>query len=106
VHLHGVPANPDTLVLPGRGMSELAYNEVFTRFMSPTMASSNVLYLGFSFDAAERHPAGTLEPGRYRDTAAAVKANAIGRGSIRTTIPRARAGRLRGSARQKEPTKS
>jgi SIR2-like protein len=31
VHLHGVPADPGTLVLPGRGMSELASNEVRDR---------------------------------------------------------------------------
>jgi hypothetical protein len=55
VHLHGMPVDPGTLVLPGRGMSELELNDVFTRFMSATMASSNVLYLGFSFAAAERH---------------------------------------------------
>jgi hypothetical protein len=60
VHLHGMPAKPSTLVLPGRGMSELASNEVFTRFMSATMASSNVLYLGFSFAAAEVHLIGIL----------------------------------------------
>jgi hypothetical protein len=60
VHLHGMPSRPESLVLPGRGMDELADSEVFQRFVSPWLASSNLLYLGFSFDAAEHHLLGIL----------------------------------------------
>jgi hypothetical protein len=60
VHLHGMPSRPESLVLPGRGMDELAASEVFQRFVSPRLASSNLLYLGFSFDAAEHHLLGIL----------------------------------------------
>jgi len=60
VHLHGMPSRPESLVLPGRGMDELADSEVFERFVSPRLASSNVLYLGFSLDAAEHHLLGIL----------------------------------------------
>jgi hypothetical protein len=41
-------------------MDELAASEVFERFVSPRLASSNVLYLGFSLDAAEHHLLGIL----------------------------------------------
>lgn len=60
VHLHGMPSRPESLVLPGHGMKELAASEVFQRFVSPRLASSNLLYLGFSFDAAEHHLLGIL----------------------------------------------
>ncbi len=60
IHLHGVPGKPQSLVLPGKGMEELAASEVFQRFVSPRMASSDLLYLGFSFDAAEHHLLGIL----------------------------------------------
>jgi len=60
VHLHGMPSRPESLVLPGHGMDELAASEVFQRFVSPRLASSNLLYLGFSFDAAEHHLLGIL----------------------------------------------
>jgi hypothetical protein len=61
VHLHGLPGKPESLVLPGRGMDELASSEVFKRFVSPRMAASNLLYLGFSFHAAEHHLMGMLK---------------------------------------------
>jgi SIR2-like domain len=55
VHLHGMPGVPSSLVLPGRTTNELVSNSVFERFLSATMAPSNVLYLGFSFGLAELH---------------------------------------------------
>ncbi len=61
VHLHGLPDRPESLVLPGRGMDELASSEVFQRFVSSRMAASNLLYLGFSFASAEHHLTGILK---------------------------------------------
>ncbi len=55
VHLHGLPGTPSSLVLPGRSTNALVSNSVFERFLSATMAPSNVLYLGFSFGLAELH---------------------------------------------------
>jgi hypothetical protein len=55
VHLHGMPGDPSSLVLPGSTTNALVADEVFTTFMRATMAHSRVLYLGFSLGLAEIH---------------------------------------------------
>ncbi len=55
IHLHGMPSEPASLVLPGHTTNALTSNSVFTTFLRATMAPCNVLYLGFSFGLAELH---------------------------------------------------
>jgi SIR2-like domain len=55
IHINGMPSDPSSLVLPGRGMNHLVSDSTFARFVSATMAPRNVLYLGFSFGIAELH---------------------------------------------------
>jgi len=61
VHAHGLLDRPDTLILPGRQMARLADNSPFMTFMRSTLASGNVLYLGFSLAAAELHLRGIVQ---------------------------------------------
>jgi SIR2-like domain len=55
IHVHGLPSRPDSLVLPGKTTEALLQDEVFTRFISSTMASRRLLYLGFSLGEGEVH---------------------------------------------------
>ena len=55
IHLHGMPSEPASLVLPGRTTNALVSDSAFTTFLRATMAPCNVLYLGFSFGLAELH---------------------------------------------------
>ena len=55
VHLHGLPEEPDSLVLPGRTTETLDENEVFQRFISSRLAPQGVVHLGFSFARSESH---------------------------------------------------
>jgi SIR2-like domain len=55
IHLHGLPSQPDSLVLPGRTTEALVVDERFTRFISTTLASRELLYLGFSLGEGEVH---------------------------------------------------
>jgi SIR2-like protein len=55
IHIHGMPSEPDSLVLPGRTTEDLVADEQFTRFISTTLASRELLYLGFSLGEGEVH---------------------------------------------------
>jgi len=55
VHLHGMPCDPATLVLPGSTTNDLTADPVFQTFMRATIAPAHALYLGFSLGVAEIH---------------------------------------------------
>jgi len=55
VHLHGMPSDPRSLVLPGRTTEELDRNEVFQTFVRSRLAPQGVVHLGFSFARSEVH---------------------------------------------------
>ena len=55
IHLHGMPRDPASLVLPGSTTNALTDDPVFQTFMRATIAPAHVLYLGFSFGLAEIH---------------------------------------------------
>ncbi len=55
IHVHGLPSQPDSLVLPGKTTEALVDDERFTRFISTTLASRELLYLGFSLGEGEVH---------------------------------------------------
>jgi hypothetical protein len=55
VHVHGFRDEPESLVLPGRQMTELGESSVFSTFVRSMMIPRHVLYLGFGFRATEGH---------------------------------------------------
>jgi len=55
IHLHGIPDEPSSIVLPGATTHGLADDEIFTRFVSAVMAPRILVYLGFSLGAGESH---------------------------------------------------
>jgi hypothetical protein len=55
VHLHGIPDEPSSIVLPGATTHGLADDQVFERFVSSVMAPRILLYLGFSLGPGESH---------------------------------------------------
>lgn len=55
IHLHGLPEEPDSLILPGTITATLMNDDVFNTFVRAVMAPSKVLYLGFSFTESEPH---------------------------------------------------
>lgn len=55
VHLHGLPASPSSLVLPGEPTKGLLKDSTFVTFMRTTLARHHVLYLGFGFSDEEEH---------------------------------------------------
>ena len=55
IHIHGMPSEPGSLVLPGKTTEALIDDERFTRFISTTLASRELLYLGFSLGEGELH---------------------------------------------------
>jgi hypothetical protein len=60
VHLHGIFDRPDTIVLPGTKMDELADDSVFETYVRSMLIPRRVLYLGFGFGATETHLRGIV----------------------------------------------
>lgn len=54
VHLHGMPCDPATLVLPGSTTNDLTADPVFQTFMRATIAPAHALYLGLSLGSPPR----------------------------------------------------
>ena len=55
IHLHGLPGDPESLILPGRTTEELEHEEVFQTFIRSRLAAQGVVHLGFSFAGSEVH---------------------------------------------------
>lgn len=55
VHLHGVPAHPESLVLPGASTNELELDGAFRTLTSARMAASSVVCFGFGLAVEETH---------------------------------------------------
>jgi len=60
VHLHGIFDRPETIVLPGTKMDELADDSVFETYVRSMLIPRRVLYLGFGFGATETHLRGIV----------------------------------------------
>jgi hypothetical protein len=60
VHLHGTFDRPETIVLPGTQMDELADDSVFETYVRSILIPRRVLYLGFGFGATETHLRGIV----------------------------------------------
>jgi hypothetical protein len=55
VHIHGIPSQPDSLVLPGPTTNRLVGEQPFGTFLRAILARHTVVYLGFSLSPAELH---------------------------------------------------
>lgn len=55
IHLHGIPDDPASLVLPGATTHGLDDDSVFNAFVRSVMAPRILLYLGFSLGTSESH---------------------------------------------------